>query len=246
MSSLHSAGSSPRMRGAGADARREVIVPGIIPAHAGSSSDGQDHGIQTWDHPRACGEQSIPHLRPTHQWGSSPRMRGADHRRRDGRAARRIIPAHAGSSRGGVEHEPVRGDHPRACGEQGVLPPANHASVGSSPRMRGAARHEQGWHGEHGIIPAHAGSSTLGRADVALCQDHPRACGEQRLYDLRHTFATGIIPAHAGSSPTTRARSGAGSDHPRACGEQATSTDSNPSGAGSSPRMRGAATRLGF
>ena len=72
-------GSSPRMRGAlGVDLLR-LVLAGIIPADAGSTSSGLAMRIMRADHPRGCGE----HLRcaglPDLVAGSSPRMRGARH-----------------------------------------------------------------------------------------------------------------------------------------------------------------------
>ena len=92
-------GSSPHMRGA----RRGGVVgrrrPGIIPAHAGSTS---------------C---LLAHLLATD--GSSPHMRGAPRLVGQHPRGARIIPAHAGSTpRCAASAGPSR-DHPRTCGEHG-------------------------------------------------------------------------------------------------------------------------------
>ena len=50
--------------------------------------------------------------------GSSPRMRGADHQQDLLLLHRRIIPAHAGSSKAVYQSHKLVEDHPRACGEQ--------------------------------------------------------------------------------------------------------------------------------
>ena len=52
----------------------------------------------------------------------------------------------------------------------------------------------------------------------------------------------GIIPARAGSRTRSTARRRRPRDHPRACGEQASLTEQKNSRAGSSPRVRGAAS----
>ena len=100
---------------------RLVLVMGIIPADAGSTLGLDDGGRQTPDHPRGCGEHSLPF----HSWmpvtGSSPRMRGARGPVLQGPSCGRIIPADAGSTskeaRRIMEHE----DHPRGCGEHAHL-----------------------------------------------------------------------------------------------------------------------------
>ncbi len=94
---------------------------------------------------------------------------------------------------------------------------------GSSPHMRGAHRELQGQQLHQGIIPAHAGSTTL------------RAAEEM--------FSEGIIPAHAGSTPRCRPPRPTRRDHPRTCGEHdqwALVCDRDD---GSSPHMWGAPVR---
>ena len=95
---LFTTGSPPRVRGADLSVRLPYELAGIIPARAGSSSRSRPRGTGSWDHPRACGEQSIAALVPALNPGSSPRVRGAE-RRPDGVILQPgIIPAHAGSS----------------------------------------------------------------------------------------------------------------------------------------------------
>ena len=51
-------GSSPRMRGALSEARRDVGLDGIIPAYAGSTGGGRLSVNFGRDHPRVCGEHT--------------------------------------------------------------------------------------------------------------------------------------------------------------------------------------------
>ncbi len=111
-------GSSPRMRGAPSCRVRDDLRPGIIPAHAGSTSS------------------TIPNALPRD--GSSPRMRGARWRLRDRPRGGGIIPADAGSTCRVNEGPTTVGDHPRGCGEHRREPGSVHNIGGSSPRMRGA------------------------------------------------------------------------------------------------------------
>ena len=192
------------------------------------------------DHPRACGEQEthgdVASLVP----GSSPRMRGAVYHQRRTGTGKRIIPAHAGSSRLGRSKTPRPPDHPRACGEQQKPTWSPVPLPGSSPRMRGAALYDPVDCHEWGIIPAHAGSSCCRSRCCSRRWDHPRACGEQHIVMDDGTKLEGssprmrgaarpvchvpdrlrIIPAHAGSRLPSRCVRVPRSDHPRACGEQ--------------------------
>ena len=91
-------GSSPRMRGALGIALGEARHSGIIPAYAGSTGIRKLHSIWLRDHPRVCGEHSIPLCRHYIQLGSSPRMRGALSGAVSGVQGHGIIPAYAGST----------------------------------------------------------------------------------------------------------------------------------------------------
>ena len=156
---MNAVGSSPRMRGALTRVVLAIDVQRIIPAYAGSTVRFIYKHMSTWDHPRVCGEHSVPELRASLQRGSSPRMRGAPISVYGANAIGRIIPAYAGSTDqieariGGTE------DHPRVCGEHAKPCDLSKAASGSSPRMRGAHALPAANRREHGIIPAYAGST---------------------------------------------------------------------------------------
>ncbi len=156
---LKTDGSSPRRRGAHEEVRAGVAEWGIIPAQAGSTLLTPPTVTTVPDHPRAGGEHAGCGVVPVGGGGSSPRRRGAhDHhplRRRPGR----IIPAQAGSTRGGRTAGEQVGDHPRAGGEH--RPPRLRVTSdrGSSPRRRGARPNLFPKGVVHGIIPAQAGST---------------------------------------------------------------------------------------
>ena len=109
-------GSSPRMRG------KPVCKPctydnvRIIPAHAGQTLFCHLLSFLLPDHPRACGANVSAVVPVGATIGSSPRMRGKQQRGGDIRAARRIIPAHAGQTRPAPNASTPPPDHPRACG----------------------------------------------------------------------------------------------------------------------------------
>ena len=117
-----------------------------------------------------------------------------DHARLSG-----ITPAHAGKTSRKDNKKRVTGDHPRACGENVFRKRLNPWRKGSPPRMRGKhARVAAGVNTER-ITPAHAGK-TIGfvLSDFAV-QDHPRACGENRL-------KRGQNPRRRGSPPRMRGK----------------------------------------
>ena len=91
-------GSSPRMRGAPAMKITSTIQGRIIPADAGSTAAPCAKTDLAGDHPRGCGEHSSGNCSFGIHSGSSPRMRGAHHRRPNPSHGGRIIPADAGST----------------------------------------------------------------------------------------------------------------------------------------------------
>ena len=97
-------GSSPRMRGTQAGESATYTATGIIPAHAGNTMRVPVSAELNRDHPRACGEHSVPGTSLCSQTGSSPRMRGTPTHCLSVRRATGIIPAHAGNTPRGCCH----------------------------------------------------------------------------------------------------------------------------------------------
>ena len=136
--------------------------------------------------------------------------------------AARIIPAHAGNTRG-RQGRPGRGaDHPRACGEHNGNDEEGLILDGSSPRMRGTRQNANCDPCPKRIIPAHAGNTGRQCDELFRRPDHPRACGE-----------------HGSTATATPPRN---RDHPRACGEHVWPPLRSRPNIGSSPRMRGTPT----
>ena len=192
-------GSSPRVRGTRS---REVPCErpaGIIPACAGNTANMDATGILAGDHPRVCGEHSVPGISRCSHMGSSPRVRGtpATFYRKGGVTG--IIPACAGNTREAPSSPTATRDHPRVCGEHrsnsldSTRPPwiipacagnTDHAPTlvsdprGSSPRVRGTRGSPLRGAFACGIIPACAGNTGEPDAWSARTRDHPRVCGE--------------------------------------------------------------------
>ena len=72
-------GSPPRMRGIHTHVQRSDTPYGITPAHAGNTRPDIEVNSCTGDHPRACGEYSVPDGSGDEKPGSPPRMRGILH-----------------------------------------------------------------------------------------------------------------------------------------------------------------------
>ena len=171
---------------------------GIIPAHAGLTTDYLRRLCCRGDHPRACGAHADHFLCPRKRLGSSPRMRGSLPALETGTEKQGIIPAHAGLTFSPPRGRKQRWDHPRACGAHRIL----------------ISRHLQ----PNRIIPAHAGLTNFSILYTPFNWDHPRACGAHFQADkgyyrrmgssprmrgsqadlLDDALGQGIIPAHAG------------------------------------------------
>ena len=129
-----------------------------------------------------------------------------------------ITPAYAGKSR--LCHQGTAGswDHPRVCGEKGLLLYWLTPLLGSPPRMRGKEKSTKPFPHRFGITPAYAGKSAGLSGFPWSSRDHPRVCGEKteqnrnscaswgspprmRGKDVENLFLSstmGITPAYAG------------------------------------------------
>ena len=103
------AGSSPLTRGAPRTKEAKHLQQGIIPAHAGSTSDSDVLGVEAPDHPRSRGEHYQDTPQRQVRAGSSPLTRGAPLSRHNGEASGGIIPAHAGSTLPDLQLYPTEG-----------------------------------------------------------------------------------------------------------------------------------------
>ena len=206
-----------------------------------------------------CGEQITPSPNIPCLIGSPPRVRGTGPGRYAKREGGRITPACAGNSPSWGEHQRIREDHPRVCGEQSHMRPFSHGRNGSPPRVRGTDLVIQAGIEYVRITPACAGNSPLYEKDLPRSRDHPRVCGEQgavrattsppigsppRVRGTVHggprgREGWGITPACAGNSISAPGSSPASGDHPRVCGEQAVALMVPLTVRGSPPRVRG-------
>ena len=180
-------GSPPRMRGKDRKDTDDAGIERITPAYAGKRQpDGQRRQLHR-DHPRVCGEKSLPPRPMRAQRGSPPRMRGKGHGKMCSLGLNRITPAYAGKRLGETSRPLIVEDHPRVCGEKiNALAPAA-ADTGSPPRMRGKAAIRFRPPGGLGITPAYAGKrlkrsrSTV--PPVAIVPLFPSVCNKPVVSD---------------------------------------------------------------
>ena len=172
------AGSSPLTRGkhVGEIAARDHR--GLIPAHAGKTSP-----TATWPppcpaHPRSRGENRSPSGVRVGFGGSSPLTRGKRSAGCRSPVRRRLIPAHAGKTcnMGVSPCDPPA--HPRSRGENHDVGGGLGLFNGSSPLTRGKP-HSYSWVVSlPGLIPAHAGKTTVAVPPTGSRTAHPRSRGE--------------------------------------------------------------------
>ena len=253
-------GSSPHVQGAPLACEFFDCQHGIIPACAGSTASYCSISGLSRDHPRMCGEHYSHFVEHLQASGSSPHVRGALSRTRNGHQTLGIIPACAGSTVAEWVNQRQGRDHPRMCGEHVVYATIFAKLRGSSPHVRGAQSREIRDAEACGIIPACAGSTKCVMAIFVSERDHPRMCGEHgigmekrciRMGSSPHVRGalrtariargkSGIIPACAGSTEKQSTFLRADRDHPRMCGEHWNCGDVALRTAGSSPHVRGA------
>ena len=135
---------------------------------------------------------------------------------------------------------PTVPDHPRSRGEHLDAIASKIAATGSSPLARGARNDSGVIRLSCRIIPARAGSTSVGEAPADTAHgSSPLARGalDRRA---RVALVARIIPARAGSTSSSARKSVLISDHPRSRGEHTGELAASIEASGSSPLARGA------
>ena len=96
-------------------------------------------------------------------------------------------------------YQETSGAHPRSRGENLLVDVPLRADRGSSPLTRGKHPQQIPPVARAGLIPAHAGKTVMGHANIVSPTAHPRSRGE----NVMMTSAIGVNP---GSSPLTRGK----------------------------------------
>ena len=92
-------------------------------------------------------------------------------------------------------------DHPRVCGEKGIVSILGYKIGGSPPRVRGKVREPYRGRGQPWITPACAGKRWKGAAAKFEVKDHPRVCGEKLPPFRRLSQRLGSPPRVRGKDP---------------------------------------------
>ena len=192
-------GSSPLTRGKHMGIERLRTGRGLIPAHAGKTASRPVNELDRWAHPRSRGENFAGGVDFGGAGGSSPLTRGKPSCSSLSRPSTRLIPAHAGKTHLHYTSRSVYRAHPRSRGENHT--PRNLIEIpgGSSPLTRGKPRTGGTWTPSRGLIPAHAGKTTIRSARSARPWAHPRSRGENDDVGM-------FVAEHRGSSPLTRGK----------------------------------------
>ena len=130
-------GSSPLTRGKPSPTSVQEVHDRLIPAHAGKTASFPARGSNPAAHPRSRGENLPTRSSRLHARGSSPLTRGKPRRSTPGDRTRRLIPAHAGKTRGCASTGHGDSAHPRSRGENGCFVHTKWRVQGSSPLTRG-------------------------------------------------------------------------------------------------------------
>ena len=253
-------GSSPLTRGKRPRKRPGKRPSGLIPAHAGKTTQWYADWPYCPAHPRSRGENTSRTLSRSSGPGSSPLTRGKHSRRRAQLFDRGLIPAHAGKTFGGSLSSLPMTAHPRSRGENTRRADPGTTFIGSSPLTRGKPARDDDRFPEGRLIPAHAGKTSSRWCLSLSCPAHPRSRGEnphpmarQPCRRLAHPRSRGenvedaqagdlvcwLIPAHAGKTGARRRSVPRGAAHPRSRGENFFSVVSVIVVSGSSPLTRG-------
>ena len=252
-------GSSPLTRGKLVTATISILKLRLIPAHAGKTVSVRGGGFVAWAHPRSRGENIRPEGGSPSVRGSSPLTRGKLWVSTIPTDLKGLIPAHAGkTARQGPASRSPRA-HPRSRGENRIAVPRASNRSGSSPLTRGKLYLGAQAFAARGLIPAHAGKTSLTSPTSLQAWAHPRSRGENfpaswsmlvppgssplTRGKLTGTFAVrepvGLIPAHAGKTPCARRPRASRRAHPRSRGENTIAFDREKAARGSSPLTRG-------
>ena len=211
----------------------------LIPAGAGKTKLYSSCHALPSAHPRRCGENQALFLLPCFTFGSSPQVRGKQHKIRWRDQPVRLIPAGAGKTGRALRSSLLSQAHPRRCGENTLTMDITEIPSGSSPQVRGKLAVRNARMGRFRLIPAGAGKTPPRGRVKGVFTAHPRRCGENAASAVESAFEHGSSPQVRGKPAATvmMARNcrlipaGAGKTtgiwqvkhklaaHPRRCGE---------------------------
>ncbi len=172
-----------------------------IPARAGKTGIPAASTPAASGHPRACGENVVPHLRVV--------------------PPRRAIPARAGKTATVPDGMPKRPGHPRACGENDGGQPESDSDDRAIPARAGKTINIRLFpRPDCRAIPARAGKT--GQAGLLLDRQLraiPARAGKTTIAGWAGAVGPGPSPRVRGKPSGRLQRRSRSAGHPRACGE---------------------------
>ena len=150
-------------------------------------------------HPRSRGENFAGLKGKVSSAGSSPLTRGKHIQESRRLAPPRLIPAHAGKTRGTTVRDRISSAHPRSRGENLGFRGGLESLGGSSPLTRGKRATVYRRVAGPRLIPAHAGKTSAPKMRRDIDTAHPRSRGE-------NAGSEDESAAFCGSSPLTRGK----------------------------------------
>ena len=201
-------GSSPLTRGKLSVLWLTVASAGLIPAHAGKTRLRLRRVRPGSAHPRSRGENDSARRAFAQELGSSPLTRGKLCTRSASRAWSRLIPAHAGKTRGRSKTPCAKPAHPRSRGENDRHCTVRSPVLGSSPLTRGKRVPGCEVLRDARLIPAHAGKTGRPARPRGQREAHPRSRGE-------NSSVSPSPESELGSSPLTRGKPASSATHKR-------------------------------
>ena len=191
-------GSSPLTRGKHERGPYQVRSPGLIPAHAGKTATGSAAPSTPRAHPHSRAEKQAARVAPCGRLGSSPLTRGKLPGVGIPERRLRLIPTHAGKTRGPTSYPFPGWAHPRSRGENmGSLFLQRHM-VGSSPLTRGKRKPRAPLLHRDGLIPTHAGKMTGTWPPPCPSPAHPHSRRENAPHGSRKIVCPGSSPLMRG------------------------------------------------
>ena len=146
------------------------------------------------DHPHACGDKQMMKDGISQMTGSSPRVWGQDHSLSPQSDNSGIIPTRVGTRNTICGGDPVRLDHPHACGDKTWTANTIFGIVGSSPRVWGQVYKPTLLSSVKRIIPTRVGTRPFKFSSNSLKMDHPHACGDKFSLSERLRCESGSSP----------------------------------------------------
>src|SRR5690625_3409481 len=179
---------------------------GPPPPVRGARVEARGTGVGGADHPRLCGEHLEHGYETCPPAGPPPPVRGARGGMNGGHLVMRTTPACAGSTQKWSDQPQHNPDHPRLCGEHGGGAYLRGTCAGPPPPVRGARPVGCVCTGRPGTTPACAGSTLPQAARSVTNGDHPRLCGEPRVWRPPLTMLRGPPPPVRGAPPPNTPR----------------------------------------